>query len=126
MFLIQPDDVEILDVSSRMRLSGRMAIRAFLHPRATVAEAVEAIKTDLLKSLNARCEMPCDSLVGEEVRGAGDEVNDCCITFSSKLTPRNLKDICCTERMPQKDKRTRNKILFSYLNSWAFELINLP
>ena len=37
-----------MDVSSRMRLSGRMAIRAFLHPRATVGEAIEAVKEDLV------------------------------------------------------------------------------
>ena len=57
-----------------MRLSGRMAVLTFLHPRATVSEAVEAVKADLLKSLNARSDMHCDSLVGEEVSGAGDEV----------------------------------------------------
>ena len=44
LFFVSTDDVEIVDVSSRMRLSGRMAIRAFLHPRATVAEAKEAVK----------------------------------------------------------------------------------
>ena len=57
-----------------MRLSGRMAVLTFLHPRATVSEAVEAVKADLLKSLSARSDMHCDSLVGEEVSGAGDEV----------------------------------------------------
>ena len=63
-----------MEVASRMRLSGRMAVLTFLHPRATVSEAVEAVKADLLKSLNARSDMHCDSLVGEEVSGAGDEV----------------------------------------------------
>ncbi len=47
-FFSSPDEVEVVDVSSRMRLSGRMAIRAFLHPRATVREAVEAVKEDLV------------------------------------------------------------------------------
>ena len=51
-----------------------MAVLTFLHPRATVSEAVEAVKADLLKSLSARSDMHCDSLVGEEVSGAGDEV----------------------------------------------------
>ena len=62
-----------------MRLSGRMAIRAYLHPRATVGEAIEAVKEDLLRSLNARCDMHCDSLVGEEIGGAGDEVRHCSV-----------------------------------------------
>jgi hypothetical protein len=57
-----------------MRLSGRMAVRAFLHPRATVGEAVEAVKSDLIKSFSSRCDMHCDSLVGEEIGGASDEV----------------------------------------------------
>ena len=48
LFWLFSDDVEVIDVSSRMRLSGRMAIRAFLHPRATVGEAVEAVKEDLV------------------------------------------------------------------------------
>ncbi len=64
-----------------MRLSGRMAVRAYLHPRATVGEAIEAVKEDLLRSLNARCDMHCDSLVGEEIGGAGDEVHQCSVIF---------------------------------------------
>jgi len=56
-----------------MRLSGRMAIRAYLHPRATVGEAIEAVKEDLLRSLTVRCDMHCDTLVGEEMGGGGDD-----------------------------------------------------
>lgn len=73
-FQSPPDDVEVVEVSSRMRLSGRMAIRAYLHPRATVGEATQAVKEDLLRSLNARCDMHCDSLVGEEMGGASDDI----------------------------------------------------
>lgn len=49
-----------------MRLSGRMALRAYLHPKATVREAIDSIKDDFMKSLRARCDMHCDSLVAEE------------------------------------------------------------
>jgi hypothetical protein len=51
-----------------------MAIRAYLHPKATVGEAIEALKFDLMKSLRARCDMHCDSLVAEDDPNAVDDV----------------------------------------------------
>jgi len=37
-----------------MRLSGRMAIRAYLHPRATVGEAIVAVKVSISSTLYAQ------------------------------------------------------------------------
>jgi len=60
-------DVEavVSEAGSRLRLSGRMALRVFLHPEATVLEAVEAIKEDIMRTVKARLEIHTDSLVGE-------------------------------------------------------------
>lgn len=44
-------DCEVSDIIARMRLSGKMYVCAYLHSRATVREAVEAIKVDLMRSI---------------------------------------------------------------------------
>jgi len=40
-----------------------------LHPEATVLEAIEAIKEDLMKTISARLDIHCDSLVGDDTKG---------------------------------------------------------
>ena len=69
-FLLSDDDEKdveavVSEAGSRLRLSGRMALRVFLHPEATVLEAVEAIKEDIMRTVKARLEIHTDSLVGE-------------------------------------------------------------
>lgn len=67
-------DCEFETSASRMRIGGKMAVHAFVNGRATVADAVRAIKQDIVRSIMGRCEMHCDSLVGVETQGSGDEV----------------------------------------------------
>ena len=52
-----------------MRFAGKLHTRAYLHSRATVAEATSALKADVIRSLRGRFRMHCDSLVGEETGG---------------------------------------------------------
>ncbi|XP_046642034.1 protein odr-4 homolog [Daphnia pulicaria] len=60
------------ECSSELRFGGQMCIKAYVHGKATVREAGQVIKEDILRSLWARCDMHCDSLIGEEQRGQPD------------------------------------------------------
>ena len=69
----EEEDNVTTDSGSRLRLCGKMCMRVYMRPRATAAEATEAVKEDILRSLRARLEMHCDSLVGEESKGSEHE-----------------------------------------------------
>nr|CAG4635004.1 EOG090X0BI6 [Alona affinis] len=58
--------------SSDLRFGGQMCIKAYCHGKATVREACQVIREDILRSLWARCDMHCDSLIGDEQRGQPD------------------------------------------------------
>ena len=55
-----------------MRFAGKLFVCAYLHARATVGDAVRAVKADVLRSLGGRVTMHCDSLVSAE-EASGDE-----------------------------------------------------
>jgi len=60
------------ECSSDMRFGGQMCIKSYIHGKATVGEACQVIKEDILRSLWARCDMHSDSLIGDEQRGQPD------------------------------------------------------
>merc|ERR1712137_991441 len=60
------------ECSSDMRFGGQMCIKSYIHGKATVGEAYQVIKEDILRSLWARCDMHSDSLIGDEQRGQPD------------------------------------------------------
>lgn len=53
------------DISGNIRFSGTLAGLSFVHSKATVGEARAAVMVDLVRSVLARWEMHCDSLVEE-------------------------------------------------------------
>merc|ERR1719273_1108258 len=59
----------VSEVNSRMQITGRMCARAFVHRYATVEQATKALKMDILRTFQARLEMHCASLVGDEIQG---------------------------------------------------------
>ncbi|GLH09052.1 Protein odr-4 homolog [Gryllus bimaculatus] len=59
-------DLQIIDCCSEMKFLGVLASRVFLHQKATVEEAVQALKGDVIRSLASRLEMHWDSLIEEE------------------------------------------------------------
>eukprot|EP00095_Tigriopus_kingsejongensis_P011984 maker-scaffold879_size85478-snap-gene-0.18 protein:Tk11984 transcript:maker-scaffold879_size85478-snap-gene-0.18-mRNA-1 annotation:"hypothetical protein DAPPUDRAFT_302941" len=77
--ILVPDEFESInevltrDKHSRMKMVGKMAIACYLPPTATIAEAKEAVRTDIKRSLRGRCQLHCDSLVGEETKGTERE-----------------------------------------------------
>nr|CAG4641961.1 EOG090X0BI6 [Eurycercus lamellatus] len=58
--------------SSDLKFGGQMCIKAYCHGKTTVREACQIVKEDILRSLWARCDMHCDSLIGDEQRGQPD------------------------------------------------------
>nr|CAG4647321.1 EOG090X0BI6 [Megafenestra aurita] len=60
------------ECSSELKFGGQMCIKGYVHGKATVREACQVLKEDILRSLWARCDMHCDSLIGEEQRGQPD------------------------------------------------------
>ena len=67
------DDEITADAESRLKLGGKMCVRVYMRPKATITETSNAIKEDILRSIRARLEMHCDSLVGEETKGTEKE-----------------------------------------------------
>lgn len=63
------EDCLITDKHSRIKIVGKMGVNCYVHPKVTVAEAIEAVRTDIKRSLKGRCQLHCDSLVGEETKG---------------------------------------------------------
>merc|ERR1712029_108271 len=63
------EDCVISDVNSRMQITGRMCARAFVHRYATVDQAIKALKIDIMRTFQARLEMHCETLVGDEIQG---------------------------------------------------------
>ena len=61
------------ETESRLKLGGKMCVRVYMRPRATIKETSHAVKEDILRSLRTRLEMHCDSLVGEETKGTEKE-----------------------------------------------------
>ncbi|XP_054262969.1 protein odr-4 homolog [Macrosteles quadrilineatus] len=66
-------EVTVSSVVGEMNCTGVLASRVFVHQKATVLEALKAVKEDIIRSFAARVEMHCDSLVEEEI-GSPEEV----------------------------------------------------
>ncbi|XP_046687148.1 LOW QUALITY PROTEIN: protein odr-4 homolog [Homalodisca vitripennis] len=60
-------DETVSSVLGEMKCTGVLASRVFVHQKATVAEASQAVKEDIIRSFAARLEMHWDSLVEEEI-----------------------------------------------------------
>ncbi|XP_075233197.1 protein odr-4 homolog [Lycorma delicatula] len=68
------DSLEIVNISGEMRCNGALSCRVFLHQKASVEEAIKAVKDDIIRSFSCRLEMHWDSLVEEELGSPEDRV----------------------------------------------------
>lgn len=85
--------------SVMLQVRGTLQSRAYVHSRATAAEAVQAIKQDIVRSLMARCEIHCEdillieeeqqdpSVVHEPPRRVFAQLPNTSITFSDYIFP---------------------------------------
>lgn len=64
------ENSEVLDCVTMLTFKGTIQCRAFVHSRATVKEAVQALKQDVIRSVMARCNIHCEDLllIDEEQR----------------------------------------------------------
>lgn len=60
------DELNVVEVVGEMKCTGILSSKVFLHQKATVEEAVKAVKEDIIRSWAARLEMHWDSLIEEE------------------------------------------------------------
>lgn len=58
--------IELIDCGGHIRITGQVICKLWLHPKATIGFASQAVKQDLIRSLAARLEMHWDSLTEEE------------------------------------------------------------
>lgn len=58
--------MSIKNCDVELQLLGVLGSQVFLHQKATIFEAINAVKQDIVRSLSARLEMHWDSLVEEE------------------------------------------------------------
>ncbi|KAF5303041.1 hypothetical protein FQR65_LT08370 [Abscondita terminalis] len=72
--LLSKSDAEIIDCGGQIRLTGHVATKLWLHPKATIKDASSAIIEDIERSLATRLEMHWDSLIEEE-RGLLEGLN---------------------------------------------------
>lgn len=66
--------LELRNCGGQIRLAGHVACKLWLHPKATVGNASQAVIQDLVRSLAARLEMHWDSLIEEEF-GSPEDTN---------------------------------------------------
>lgn len=59
-------EIELIDCGGHIRITGQIVCKLWLHPKATVGFATEAVIQDIVRSLAARLEMHFDSLTEEE------------------------------------------------------------
>ncbi|XP_069669033.1 protein odr-4 homolog [Periplaneta americana] len=93
-------EMQVLECCGEMNFLGNLASRVFLHQKATVLEAEQAVKQDIVRSLASRLELHWDSLIEEE-QGSPEErltlhepprrvlvpLPDCRVTLSDYLFP---------------------------------------
>ncbi|XP_021934616.1 protein odr-4 homolog [Zootermopsis nevadensis] len=60
------NDMQIIECCGEMNFLGILASRVFLHQKATIQEAEQAVKQDIVRSLASRLELHWDSLIQEE------------------------------------------------------------
>uniref|UniRef100_A0A6B0VBJ4 Putative olfactory receptor 4-like protein n=1 Tax=Ixodes ricinus TaxID=34613 RepID=A0A6B0VBJ4_IXORI len=60
------------DCGATMSIVGTIQCRAFVHSKATVQEAIKAIKQDVVRSITSRCEIQCEDmlLIEDEQHGS--------------------------------------------------------
>lgn len=57
---------EVLDCGAKMLIRGTISSQAYVHVKASAAEAIQAVKRDMIRSIVARCDLLCDDLLQAE------------------------------------------------------------
>ncbi|CAB3221441.1 unnamed protein product [Arctia plantaginis] len=62
-----PETVEYLECDGSIHFSGIVSSSVFMYPKATVSEAIAAVKQDIVRSLASRFTMHCDALIDDNL-----------------------------------------------------------
>ncbi|CAK1604228.1 unnamed protein product [Parnassius mnemosyne] len=62
-----PETVEYLECDGSIHFSGVVSSSVFMYPKATVSEAIAAVKQDIIRSLASRFTMHCDALIDDNL-----------------------------------------------------------
>ncbi|CAH0728745.1 unnamed protein product, partial [Brenthis ino] len=62
-----PETVEYLECDGSIHFSGVVSSSVFIYPKATVSEAIAAVKQDIIRSLASRFTMHCDALIDDNL-----------------------------------------------------------
>jgi hypothetical protein len=89
----------IVECGAKMFVRGTIVAKAFVHAKSTVADAIQALKEDIIRSIIARCELLCEDLLQAE------EEQDVKILYETPLRvfasmPNNLSIEFCDYLFP--------------------------
>ncbi|KAJ2947010.1 hypothetical protein O0L34_g16354 [Tuta absoluta] len=62
-----PETVEYMECDGSIHFSGIVSSIVFMYPKATVKEAINAVKQDIVRSLSSRFTMHCDALIDDNL-----------------------------------------------------------
>lgn len=62
-----PETVEYLECDGSIHFSGVVSSSVFMCPKATISEAIAAVKQDIIRSLASRFTMHCDALIDDNL-----------------------------------------------------------
>ncbi|XP_049866304.1 protein odr-4 homolog [Pectinophora gossypiella] len=62
-----PETVEYMECDGSIHFSGVVSSSVFMYPKATVKEAIAAVKEDIIRSLASRFTMHCDALIDDNL-----------------------------------------------------------
>lgn len=60
-----------MECDGSIHFSGVVSSSIFMYPKATVSEAISAVKQDIIRSLAARFTMHCDALIDDNLLPEG-------------------------------------------------------
>lgn len=67
-----PEAVEYLECDGSIHFSGVVSSSVFMCPKATISEAITAVKQDIIRSLASRFTMHCDALIDDNLLPEGE------------------------------------------------------
>jgi len=92
----------VTECGARLIVRGTIAAKAFVHAKATAADAIQSLKKDIIRSVIARCELLCEDLLQAE------EEQDVKILYETPLRvftslPDNTSVEFCDYLFPDED-----------------------
>jgi len=88
-----PNGIVPQDSQATINMVGTSMVRAFVSSKATVADAIEAVKTDVMRGLMARCELLCEEFDVTDVTGDKSQVYDPPVRLFCRL-PYSTVQVC--------------------------------